>query len=144
MTKLLLLASLLLPVFAHADKPAAVLIEAVHKGLGIDVGDAGFKIFEDGRYRVYRHDPKAMASLERTGQLTSRELAAVRRAAKTAAWKVTHHTISCEAMATSHTEWSAGKHAFDQRLCGTDSLDAGTEKLFAMVDALETKYATTR
>ncbi|MEO8551564.1 MAG: hypothetical protein ABI678_16415 [Kofleriaceae bacterium] len=141
MTRYILLASLLLPALAHADKKPALLIEETHKGLGIDVGDAGFQVFDDGSYHVYQHDPKAMRSLDRKGALTAKELADIKAALAKVPWKVTHNAVTCDALSTAHTVWSAGKHTFDAVLCGTESIDDATQKLFGFVDGLETKYA---
>ncbi len=145
MTKLLLVASLLLPALApalaRADTPVPkLLIEETHAGLGIDVGTAGFQIFDDGSYRVYSHDPKAMRSIDRKGMLTAKELTEVKAALLKAPWKVTHSAVTCDALATAHTLWAAGKHSFDARLCSPDTIDATTRRLFATVDALETKH----
>jgi len=141
MTKYILLASLLLPALAHADKkPPAILIEETHQGMGIDVGASGFQIFDDGGFHLYVHDPKAMNVVERKGSLTDKEFADVKAALAKAPWKVAHNEVTCDALATGHTVWAAGKHRFDAVLCGTESIDTETEKVFTLVGGLEAKY----
>jgi hypothetical protein len=138
---LLILVPLALSGAARADKTCsrtgAPLIAEVHKTDAIDVGDGGFEIYASGAWHFYRHDPKAMASADTTGCLTEQELASVKAALAKAAWKVTHNTITCDAMAVGHTEWIAGKHSYADVMCGSESIDSTTAQLFTLVEKLE-------
>ena len=129
---------------AQADKTCAKtgtpLIAEVHNYGAIDFGASGFEIYPSGAWHVYHHDPKAMDTLDASGCLTDKELAAVKDALAKAPWKIAHSEITCDALAIGSTDWTAGKHAFSQVLCGHDSIDAETEKAFAIVQKLEQQY----
>jgi len=145
MNKLLaLLVPLALSASAHADntcaKTGTPLIAEVHDHGGIDVGASGFEIYPSGAWHVYHHDPKAMDTLDASGCLTDKELAAVKEALAKAPWKITHSEVTCDAFAIGSTDWIAGKHTFAQVLCGHESIDAETEKAFALVQKLEQEY----
>ncbi|MEP6860639.1 MAG: hypothetical protein ABJE66_08475 [Deltaproteobacteria bacterium] len=148
MNKLLLIFSSVLPLAlanpAHADRDCgrkgAMLISEVHTSNGIDVGSSGFEVTESGSWHVYHHDPKAMDTLDATGCLTEAELTSLKQALANAPWKTTHNAITCDALALGHTEWSAGKHTYADVLCGSESIDSTTQKLFGLVQKLETKY----
>jgi hypothetical protein len=141
---LLLLVPLTLSSAAQADKTcarkAAMLITEVHTSNGIDVGPSGFEISESGAWHVYHHDPKAMDTLDATGCLTDAELASLKTALAKAPWKTSHNAITCDAIALGHTDWTAGKHAFSEVLCGSESIDSTTHEVFGLVQKLETKY----
>lgn len=145
MNKLLsLLVPLALSAPAQADKTCAKtgapLIAEVHDHGAIDVGASGFEIYASGAWHVYHHDPKAMDTLDASGCLTDKELAAVKEALAKAPWKIAHSEVTCDALAIGSTDWTAGKHTFSQVLCGHDSIDAETEKAFALVQKLEQEY----
>lgn len=64
-----------------------------------------------------------MASADVTGCITDQELADVKAA-----------------LGNGFTEWTSGKRSFHAEMCGHDSIDMTTEKLFALVGALEIEY----
>ncbi|HEY0252954.1 MAG TPA: hypothetical protein VGC41_15570 [Kofleriaceae bacterium] len=138
----LVIAALFIPSLALAcPKPEKELISETHEGFGIDVGDAGFTIYEGGAYKLYSHDPKAQRSKDVQGCLADKELADVKAALAKATWKTTRLAAQCKARSTLHTVWVAGKNTYDAVTCPDAALDEATQKLFTLVDGLETSYS---
>jgi hypothetical protein len=147
MNKLLLILGSLIPLAlahpARADRgcrKGAPLIREVRTSNGIDVGASGFEISDTGAWHVYHHDPKAMDTLDASGCLTDVELASLKDALAKAPWKTTHNAVTCDALALGYTAWTAGTHGFKQVLCGSESIDSATYKVFALVQKLEREY----
>ncbi|MFT3698704.1 MAG: hypothetical protein QM831_36495 [Kofleriaceae bacterium] len=136
MLKLALLALLITPALAcpKADKP---LISESLQGLGIDVGNTEFTIYEGGAYKLSMHDPKAMRSGDKTGCLTDKELADVTAAIKAAPWKTTKNAITCKAKTMRHNVYTMGAKSYDAVSCPSESMDEQTWKLFNLIDTLE-------
>lgn len=116
---------------------SAPLIAASHQGLGIDVGNSDFTIYEGGAYKVVSRDPKAMRAFEKTGCLTDKQLASVTAAIKAARWELKTNAITCHARTLQHTVWTMGKHTYDAVSCPSASIDETTQKLFALVNDVE-------
>lgn len=148
MNKLLFILVSLVPfALAHtarADRgcgrKGALLIREAHETDAFDVGPSGFEIFESGAWHVYHHDPKAMDTTDAIGCLTDAELASVKDALAKAPWQIRHNDVTCDALAIGSTDWTAGKHSFSDVLCGHESIDMTTRKVFALVQKLEIEY----